>query len=66
MGDEQKVSEIYKEIDDIYNTIAKSDLNIKTKNYINEKYNKINKFYKEFIDNYLDFREISDSLYDGI
>lgn len=66
MGDEQKVSEIYKEINDIYSKIEESNLNKNTKNYINEKYDNINKIYKDFIDNYLDFREISDSLYDGI
>lgn len=66
MGDEQKIISLYKEIKDIQNIIDNTEIDLKTKNYVNEKYNKIDEIYTDFMDNYLDFKEISDNLYDGI
>lgn len=66
MGDERKIIYIFNEIKDIYEAVYELDININTKKYIKEKYNKINEIYEDFMTNYLDFREISDNLYDGI
>ena len=66
MGDEQKIISLYKELNDIQNIIEDVEINLEIKKSVNEKYNKINEIYTDFMDNYLDFKEISDNLYDGI
>jgi PAS domain S-box-containing protein len=67
MGDEQKIKNIMNEINDIMKLIEDGleiapDLSAE----LNERYGRIRDFYKDFMDNYLDFIEISDNLYDGI
>lgn len=66
MGDEQKIKKLAKEIEEIYEIVDRERLNPRTKLIINEKYMNIKEIYKDFMDNYLDFIEISDNLYDGI
>ena len=66
MGDEQKIISLFKEFKDIQKIIEDADIDVGIKKYVNEKYDKINEIYTDFIDNYLDFKEISDNLYDGI
>jgi len=66
MGDEQKIKKLAKEVEEIYKIVDRERLNPKTKFIINEKYSNIKEIYKDFMDNYLDFFEISDNLYDGI
>lgn len=66
MGDEQKIVSLYKEVKDIQNVIENAEIDLQIKKYIHEKCAKIDETYKDFMDNYLDFREISDNLYDGI
>ena len=66
MGDEQKIISLYKELKNMYNIIESTEIDLEVKKFLNEKYNKINEMYDDFIDNYLDFKEISDNLYDGI
>lgn len=66
MGDEQKIIILLQEFNDIYKKVEELDIDSSVKYYMNEKYNKINKIYKDFMEGYLDFREISDNLYDGI
>lgn len=66
MDDKQKIISLYKEVKDIQNIIKNVEIDLKTKNYVNEKYNKIDEIYTDFMDNYLDFKEISNNLYDGI
>lgn len=66
MGDELKVRNIKKEIDDIFVILDRLETDTLTKKTLDEKRNKISKIYKDFIDNYLDFREIADKLYDGL
>lgn len=66
MGEEQKIIRLYEELKDIYNLIENTEIDLEIKNSINEKYRKINEIYTDFMDNYLDFKEISDNLYDGI
>ena len=66
MGDEKKIKKLKKEIDDIFIVIDRLEMDSVTKMTLDEKQNKISEIYNDFIDNYLDFREISDKLYDGI
>lgn len=66
MGDEQKIINLFEEFKDIQTIIEVADINMEIKKSINEKYDKINEIYMDFMDNYLDFKEISDNLYDGI
>lgn len=66
MGDEQKVINLYNEIKDICNIIDNTEICAEVKKYVSEKIVKIDKIYSDFMDNYLDFREIADHLYDGI
>lgn len=66
MGDEQKIICLYNELKDIKNIIENTEIDLETKKSVNEKYNKISQMYSDFMNNYLDFREISDNLYDGI
>jgi len=66
MGDELKIKKLVKKVDDIYSTIKKLELSPSIKTLINEKYNDIKQIYADFIDGYLDFKEISDNLYDGM
>lgn len=66
MGDELKIKKIVSDIDDIYNIIKKMEFNSSEKRLINEKYCEIKDIYDDFINNYLDFKEISDNLYDGM
>lgn len=66
MGDEKKVEKMYKEFKDIQNIIDNIEIDTKIKKTIEEKYVKIDEIYKDFMDNYLDFREICDHLFDGI
>lgn len=66
MGDELKVKNIKKEIDDVFVILDKLETDAITKKTLDEKRKKISKIYKDFIDNYLDFREIGDRLYDGL
>lgn len=66
MGDEIKIKKIVDNIDDIYNIIKKMELGPDVRKLINEKYGYIKDTYADFVDNYLDFKEISDNLYDGM
>jgi hypothetical protein len=66
MGDEQKIKNIMKRIDDINIILDKTEIKKEAHDQINEKYDEIKGIYKDFMDNYLDFIEISDNLYDGI
>jgi len=66
LGDEKKVEKMYKEFKDIQNIIDNIEIDTKIKKTIEEKYVKIDEIYKDFMDNYLDFREICDHLFDGI
>lgn len=66
MGDELKIKNIKKEIDEIYVILDSLETDKITKNTLDEKRVKINKIYYDFIENYLDFKEISDKLYDGL
>ena len=66
MGDEQKIVKLYKEFKDIQNIIESTEIDTKFKESINKKCHKIDVIYADFMDNYLDFKEISDNLYDGI
>ncbi len=66
MGDELKIKKMKKEIDDIYIILDRLEMDGITKKTLEEKRNKISKIFNDFINNYLDFREISDNLYDGI
>ncbi len=66
MGDEQKIINLYNEIKNIYNIIENTEIDLETKRTVDKKYKKINEIYTDFMDNYLDFKEISNNLYDGI
>lgn len=66
MGDEQKIISLHKELKDLYKLIDSRETDGDTKKSAKEKFEKINEIYCDFMDNYLDFREISDNLYDGI
>lgn len=66
MGDELKIRNLKQEIDAIYKIINCLDLSVETRNTLKDKFNQINDIYKGFMDDYLDFKEISDHLYDGI
>lgn len=66
MGDELKIKKLVKKVDDIYNIIKKLELSPSIKTLIDEKYKDIKQIYNDFIEGYLDFREISDNLYDGM
>jgi len=66
MGDELKIKKLVKKVDDIYSIIKKLELSPSIKTLIDEKYNDIRQIYNDFIEGYLDFREISDNLYDGM
>lgn len=66
MGDDQKIISLYKELKDICHMIENIEIDSEIKMHVNEKFNKINEIYDDFMDNYLDFKEISDNLYDGI
>jgi PAS domain S-box-containing protein len=66
MGDEVKIEKLKKEIDDVYKIIDTLKIGESIESSLMEKYNNINRIYEDFIDNYLDFREISDNLYDGM
>jgi len=66
MGDEVKIKKIKNEIDEIYKLIKTLKLDENITNVLMEKYNSIDIIYNNFIEEYLDFREISDNLYDGM
>ena len=66
MGDELKIKNLKQEIDNIYKIITCLDLSVETRNVLKDKFSLINDIYKDFMDDYLDFKEISDHLYDGI
>lgn len=66
LGDETKIRKIKKELDDIFIILDRLEMDNITKRTLEEKQDIINEIYNDFIDNYLDFREISDKLYDGI
>lgn len=66
MGDEIKIKNLMKQIEDIYNIISKAKLNQEDEDLINNKHTAVKEIYEDFIENYLDFKEISDNLYDGI
>ncbi|MBP1927252.1 PAS domain S-box-containing protein [Sedimentibacter acidaminivorans] len=66
MGDELKIKKIVDDIDDIYNVIKTKELSFSEKILIDDKYSEIKDTYADFINNYLDFKEISDNLYDGM
>ncbi|MBU3180199.1 sigma-54 interaction domain-containing protein [Clostridium psychrophilum] len=66
VGDELKVKKIMKYINDMMVIIRKSDINAQYKKALEQKYDLVNMNYSDFIDNYLDFREISNNLHDGI
>ncbi len=57
MGDEQKIISLYKELNDIQNIIEDVEINLEIKKSVNEKYNKINEIYTDFMDNYLDLKK---------
>ncbi len=66
MGDEIKVKLLKEEIDDIFKLLDEVNLNPDTKKALKDKYDKITDIYKDFMTGYLDFKEISNHLYDGI
>lgn len=66
MGDELKIKNLVKKVEDINNVVKKLELSPSIKTLINEKYNDIKHIYNDFINGYLDFKEISDNLYDGM
>lgn len=66
MGKEVNVKLIKQEIDEIYEIIEKLNIKSETMDALRQKFNKVEETYDDFMDNYLDFIEISDHLYDGI
>ncbi len=66
MGDEIKVVKMKKEMVEIFNFVENLDLTSDIKQELKNKFNKIENTYLDFMDTYLDFKEISDHLYDGI
>ena len=66
MGDEKKVSRLYKEVKDFYEAVKKEKISNEAEQFVDKKYEQITEIYLDFIDNYLDFREISNNLFDGI
>nr|WP_300094404.1 sigma 54-interacting transcriptional regulator [Sedimentibacter sp.] len=66
MGEELKVKIIKQEIDEIYEIIENLNINQDAMGELQQKFHKVEETYHDFMDNYLDFIEISDHLYDGI
>ena len=66
MDDKQKIISLYKEVKDIQNIIKNTEIDLEIKEFANKKYARIDEIYTDFMDNYLDFKEISNNLYDGI
>lgn len=66
MGDELKVRKIKQEIDKVYSLLQKCNLSLDIKQELQEKFDIIEEIHKDFMNTYLDFKEISDHLYDGI
>lgn len=66
MGEEKNVKKIISKIDELKKIIDKANIDYDLKVQIDKIYEGINETYKDFLENYLDFREIADHLYDGI
>lgn len=66
MGDELKVRKIKQEIDEIKRVTEKLDISRDINQELQSRFDRIDEVYSDFMDKYLDFKEISDHLYDGI
>ena len=66
MGDELKVKKIMNCMQDMMVIVRKLDVNTQYKETLEQIYNSIKVNNSDFIDNYLDFREIANNLSDGI
>lgn len=66
MSDEVKVKTMMDLITEIMEIIRAIEAPISYKDILEEKYSLISLKYNDFIENYLDFREIADNLHDGI
>jgi PAS domain S-box-containing protein len=66
MGDENKIREIKHLVEKLYGILLDTSINNDQKGEALKINNEVNILYKDFMDSYLDFREISDNLYDGI
>ena len=66
LGDELKVKKIMNYMQDIMVILRELDIDTQHKEELEQKYNLININYSDFIENYLDFREIANHLSDGI
>ncbi|MEW9124187.1 MAG: sigma 54-interacting transcriptional regulator, partial [Thermotaleaceae bacterium] len=66
MGDDLKIKEMMSLITEMMEIIRSIGIPVSYKDILEEKYSFISLKYNDFIENYLDFREIADNLHDGI